>query len=182
MTQIALDAELIPMKATRINLSMELKETDMSGQSSGTDGSEQGDKGKVLSISGLISFKDTDTLNRLMRLAQQRENGKRKIYRIGNELAKTQKIRQVRFMGRITSDEQENLMAWKVSFQLREYLSVSEVKEQRETAKQGEAKSEGTENSTTVQPTAHAAVTNSEAQPKQTRFEDALLRAEGRLS
>ncbi len=181
MTQIALDAEILSMKATRINLSMELKESDMSGQSSATSGSEQGAKGKVLAVTGIIPFKSQDALSRLMVLALQQESGKRKIYRIGNELAKAMKIRQVRFTGRVQADEQEDLMAWKVSFQLREHLSVAEVKEQRDADKQSDASSETTEDSTTVQPKAHAAVSNTENQ-EQTQFEQALARTEEKLS
>ena len=128
MTQIALDGELLTLKSPRINLTMELKDADMSGQTANTDTAEQGTKGKVMAITGLIPFKTPEVLNRLLLLAQQTEDGKRKIYRIGNELAKAMKTRQVKFTGRVQSDEQENLMAWKVSFTLREYLSVPEVK------------------------------------------------------
>ena len=182
MTILALDGEIIPMKSPRINLAMELKEQDMSGQSSGTNGSEQGDKGMMLTVSGLIPFKQPSVLKRLMVLSRQKEECKRKIYRIGNELAQAMTIRQVRFVGRVTADEQESLMAWKVSFQLREYLSVSEVKEQREEEKQGDEQTETTENTTPAEPKAHAAVTNSEETKQQTQFEEALKRTEEALT
>lgn len=182
MTQLALDAEIIPFKSPKINLSLELKAEDMSGQTSGTDVSEQGDKGMVLSVSGLIPFKESKTLKRLMVLSRQKEEGKRKIYRIGNELAKSMTIRQVRFMGRVTADEQENLMAWKVSFQLREHLSVSEVKEQRENEKEKQVQTDSTENTAAVEPKAHAAISNTTEQSQPTRFEDALLQKERQLA
>lgn len=172
MTQIALDGELIPLKSPRINLTMELKDADMSGQTANTDTAEQGTKGKVMAVTGLIPFKTPDVLNQLLLLAQQTEDGKRKIYRIGNELAKAMKIRQVRFTGRVQSDEQENLMAWKVSFTLCEYLSVPEVKAQRDAADQSPAKKEGTDNTAKVEPKAHpAAVSDSQEQePEITGF------------
>lgn len=182
MTQLALDAEIIPMKSPRINLSMELKDEDMSGQTSGTDASEQGDKGMVLSVTGLIPFKEPKVLKRLMVLSRQKENGKRKIYRIGNELAKSMTIRQVRFMGRVMADEQEKLMAWKVSFQLREYLSVSEVKEQRESQNPTHAEVQQTESTASVKPKAHAAITNQAEQTRPTRFEQALTQKERQLA
>lgn len=179
MTQLALDAEIIPMKSPRLSLSMELKEEDMSGQTSGTDGSEQGDKGMMLSVTGLIPFKEAKTLKRLMVLSRQKDAGKRKVYRIGNELAKSMTIRQVRFVGRITATEQEKIMAWKVSFQLREYLSVSEVKEQRERENMGEAQSQTTENTKTVSP--HPATRDHSEVETGTRFEQALKEEERRL-
>lgn len=182
MTQLALDAELIPMKSPRINLSMELKDEDMSGQTSGTDASEQGDKGMVLFVTGLIPFKEPKVLKRLMVLSRQKENGKRKIYRIGNELAKSMTIRQVRFMGRLVADEQESLMAWKVSFQLREHLSVSEVKELRESKSPKKAEAQQTENTARVEPKAHAAIVNQTEQTTPTRFEDALIQKERQLA
>lgn len=176
MTQIALDAEIIPLKSPRINLSMELKESDMSGQSATTDTAEQGTKGKVMAVTGLIAFKNVADLNRLTTLAQQTGDGKRKIYRIGNELAKAMKIRQVRFTGRVQADEQENLMAWKVSFTLREYLSVPEVKAAREAEKQPKGTTTTTDNTNVVTAKAHPATVNqpTEQEPELTGFAQVL--------
>ena len=176
MTQIALDGELLTLKSPRIHLTMELKDADMSGQTANTDTAEQGTKGKMMAVTGLISFKTPEVLNRLLLLAQQTKDGKRKIYRIGNELAKAMKIRQVKFTGRVQSDEQENLMAWKVSFTLREYLSVPEVKAQRDAENQSPAKTETTDNTAKVTPKAHpAAVSDSQAQtPEVTGFAKTL--------
>ncbi|PKH06654.1 hypothetical protein [Moritella sp. Urea-trap-13] len=176
MTQIALDGELLTLKSSRINLSMDIKDADMSGQTANTDSAEQGIKGKEMAVIGLVSFKNPEILNRLLLLAQQTQDGKRKIYRISNELAKAMKIRQVRFTGRVKSDEQENLMAWRVSFTLREYLSVPEVKAQRDAENQPQGKTETTENTAKVTPKAHpAAVSDSQAQtPEVTGFAKTL--------
>lgn len=182
MTQIALDGQILKMNATRISPSVEIREEDMTGQASGTDGSEQGDKGIVLAISGLIPFKRQDILKQLMLLSRATQDGKRKIYRIGNETAKTLTVRQVRFVGQITADEQEKLMAWKVSFRLREYLSVTEAKQQKEQLKAAEATTQATENTTVATPKAHAAITNETAQVQQTSFESALAQKESQLS
>lgn len=176
MTQIALDGELLTLKSTRINLTMELKDADMSGQTANTDTAEQGTKGKVMAITGLIPFKTPEVLNRLLLLAQQTEDGKRKIYRIGNELTKAMKIRQVKFTGRVLSDEQENVMAWKVSFTLREHLSVPEVKALREAESKPQAKTETTDNTAKIEPKAHpAAVSNAMVEtPEVTGFAKTL--------
>lgn len=182
MTQIALDGQVLKMNATRISPSVEIREQDMTGQASGTDGSEQGDKGIVLAISGLIPFKRQDVLKQLMLLSRATEDGKRKIYRIGNETAKTLTVRQVRFVGQITADEQEKLMAWKVSFRLREYLSVTEAKQQKEQSKAADTTVQTTENTTMATPKAHAAITNETAQAQQTSFESALAQKESQLA
>ena len=129
---IALDGELLRLKSPRLTLSMEFKEKDTSGQTSGTNGAEQGEKGKELQVTGLIPFTDQAALARLFELAQEKGAGnERKIYRIGCELAEAVKIYQVKFSGRIMAPEQEGLLAWRISFTLREHLSVPEKREQR---------------------------------------------------
>ncbi|WP_445399982.1 baseplate complex protein [Zobellella sp. An-6] len=129
---IALDGEIIRLKSPRLTLMMEFKEKDTSGQTSGTSGAEQGEKGKELQVSGLIPFADPAALARLFELAQDKGDGnERRIYRIGCELAEAVKIYQVKFSGRIMAPEQEGLLAWRVTFTLREHLSVPEKRELR---------------------------------------------------
>ncbi|MFB2711036.1 hypothetical protein ACE1BU_09130, partial [Aeromonas veronii] len=92
----------------------------------------QGEKAKELDISGLVPFKDEQTLSRLFELADAKDDGgKRHIYRVGSLLAKSVKVRQAKFAGRITASEQEGLLAWQVQFTLREHNSVPEKREQR---------------------------------------------------
>ncbi|WP_394143786.1 baseplate complex protein [Vibrio atypicus] len=182
MTQIALDGQILEINSTRVSPSVEIREEDMTGQASGTDGSEQGDKGIVLAVSGLVSFKRARVLKQLMKLSRATENGRRKVYRIGNETAKTLTVRQVRFVGQISADEQEKLMAWKVSFRLREYLSVTEAKQQKEQAKAQELTVQTTENTTAATAKSHAAVTSETAQVTQTSFEAALIQKESQLA
>ncbi|HCE3717959.1 TPA: hypothetical protein NG684_001076 [Vibrio parahaemolyticus] len=182
MTQIALDGQILEINSTRVSPSVEIREEDMTGQASGTDGSEQGDKGIVLAVSGLVPFKRARVLKQLMKLSRATENGKRKIYRIGNETAKTLTVRQVRFVGQISADEQEKLMAWKISFRLREYLSVTEAKQQKEDAKASNAEAQATENTKAVEPKAHAAITGTTTQVTQSRFETALTQKESQLA
>lgn len=129
---IALDGEIIRLKSPRLTLMMEFKEKDTSGQTSGTAGAEQGEKGKELQVTGLIPFADQAALARLFELAQDKGDGnERRIYRIGCELAEAVKIYQVKFSGRIMAPEQEGLLAWRVTFTLREHLSVPEKRELR---------------------------------------------------
>jgi len=162
MSQIALDGELINLKSCKVELSMQLAEQDMSGQTSSTASSEQGDKAKELKVTGLIPFTDKAQLTRLFELAIAKdEAGNRSVRRIGSDLARTVKIRQVKFFGQVTAPEHPTLMAWNVSFHLREYLSIPEVAEQRQP--QNDASTgQSTEQTASVIPT--AAIT--EAPPK----------------
>ncbi|MFS1461618.1 hypothetical protein [Vibrio lentus] len=53
---LALDGVPVNLDSMKVEMSMELKDQDMSGQSSGTDTAEQGDKGKKLTFSGRVPF------------------------------------------------------------------------------------------------------------------------------
>jgi hypothetical protein len=104
----------------------------MSGQSSGTEESDQGDKAAKLSVSGLIAFKDIAQVVLLESMSSTKdESGDRKIYRVVNDLANAFKIREVKFVGRFSAVQQDNPLAWRVSFTLRENNSVAEQKETR---------------------------------------------------
>ncbi|RSD30708.1 DNA-binding protein [Vibrio pectenicida] len=129
---LALDGVPVNLDSMKVEMSMELKDQDMSGQSSGTDTAEQGDKGKKLTFSGRVPFTHVETLTQLYSLASDKdETNTRKVYRIGNDIALALKIRNVKFTGRINAREHETLQAWNVSFELREHNSVAEQKEQR---------------------------------------------------
>ena len=159
MSQIALDGELIRLKSCKLALSMQLAEQDMSGQTSSTASCEQGEKAKELKVTGLIPFTDEGQLSRLFELAIAKdEAGDRIVRRIGSGLARAVKIRQVKFCGQITAPEHPTLMAWNVSFQLREYLSIPEVAEQRQPQADADTK-QSSEQTASVIPT--AAITDS---------------------
>ncbi|WP_265433192.1 hypothetical protein [Aeromonas salmonicida] len=129
---LTLDGEPIVMKSMRVSASMQFQDKDNSGQTSATSSSEQGEKAKELDISGLVLFKDEQTLSRLFELAGAKgTGGQRHVYRVGSLLAKSVKVRQAKFAGRITASEQEGLLAWQVQFTLREHNSVPEKREQR---------------------------------------------------
>lgn len=130
---LTLDRKTISLSSMRVEMSLELKDQDMSGQSSGTGKAEQGDKGKKLTFSGRIPFRNLDDLTQLYNLASDKDEAtnERKVYRIGNDTARALKIRQVKFTGTISARENENLQAWDISFTLREHNSIAEQKEQR---------------------------------------------------
>lgn len=131
-TMLTLDGEPIALQSMRITAGMQFMDADQSGQTSATSTSEQGAKAKELDVTGLIPFKEEGKLARLFELADTKsEGGQRHLYRVGSLLAKSIKVRQAKFAGRISATEQEGLLAWHIQFTLREHNSVPEKREQR---------------------------------------------------
>lgn len=129
---LSLNGEILRLDSMTVSMSMELKDQDMSGQTSATDTSEQGDKGKKLAIAGTISFKNVNVLTRLYQLASAKdETDNRQTYRIGNDVARALKIRETKFTGTVNATEHSSLLAWNISFELREHNGVAEQKEIR---------------------------------------------------
>lgn len=129
---LTLNGTQLPLKSLRISVRQQLAGQDMSGQTSATDQAETGSKGKVLTVKGVIPFTKKQLLTYLFSLAEAQENEARQIHRISNKTAEALKVRQVKFQGAIRADEQDTLRQWSVSFELVEYLSVSERAEQRQ--------------------------------------------------
>ncbi|EML0281687.1 adenine glycosylase [Vibrio alginolyticus] len=129
---LSLNGIPISLKNLRISVRQQLAGQDMSGQSSSTDQAETGNKGKVLSVSGVIPFSKSETLSNLFTMAGGQDSNARQIYRISNNTAAALKIRQVKFQGTIRADEQESNRQWSVAFELVEHLSVPERVEQRQ--------------------------------------------------
>lgn len=129
---LTLDGTQLSLKNLRISVRQQLAGEDMSGQTSATDQAETGSKGKVLAISGIIPFSQSRLLTSIFSMADTQDNGARHVYRVSNKTAETLKIRQVKFQGSVSANEQSNLRQWDVSFELIEHLSVPERIEQRQ--------------------------------------------------
>ncbi|HHR6207186.1 TPA: hypothetical protein ACS71B_002168 [Providencia alcalifaciens] len=127
----ALDGEAIPLKNIKVNPSVQFQDKDQSGQTSSTAVAEQGIKPKELRVTGVINFTDHKVLTRLFALAEAKENGKLKRYRVANHTAKAINFRLGTFTGNIDASEIDGQMAWQITFTLREHLSVSEKKDIR---------------------------------------------------
>ncbi|MDW6005511.1 baseplate complex protein [Vibrio mangrovi] len=129
----ALNGYTFGLKNLTVGFERELKSKDMSAQSSGTEEAEQGDKAAILNVSGLIAFHDIHKLGVLQMMSSAKDSkGNRMVYTIVEEMANAFKIKDVRFSGRFSATQQENVMAWQVSFQLKESNSVAEQKEARQ--------------------------------------------------
>lgn len=129
---LSLDGKLLPIDNMKVSCSKQYKDKDMSGQSSSTHSSEQGDKGVVISVTGTIPFKREQDLTDLYdTFSMKDDSGNRKVFRIGNRDARLYRVREAKFFGKLSSSEHASLRAWEISFSMREHNSVSEKIEQR---------------------------------------------------
>jgi hypothetical protein len=143
---ISLDGEQLPGSDFKINASFDMPSDDSSGTSSYIVKKEKGIKPKTINVSLMLGFNQTEELDKLVKLAESiDDNGIRKIYTIGNDLAKGMKIRQVKFDGRFNVTEENGLKAWAVKFTLSEVKSVAEKQQEQldETANQTATSSSG---------------------------------------
>lgn len=124
---LALDGEAINLSGIKVSPSMEIKTADKSGQASSTTQSEEGTKAKKLQVTGLIRFRDKKDLSRLFALAEAKgSNGAAKRYRIASPVAQAINMREGVFTDSITAAEQDQQLAWAVSFTLTEQVSTAE--------------------------------------------------------
>lgn len=128
---LALDGEAILLKNLTVTPSMIYQDKDQSGQSSSTVNSEQGIKPKELRITGTIPFTEEKTLTRLFALAEAKENGLLKRYRVANRMASAINFRLGTFTNGIDASKMDGKQAWQITFTLREHLSVPEKRESR---------------------------------------------------
>ncbi|PWC11634.1 hypothetical protein [Brenneria corticis] len=128
---LALDGEAIPLRSLTVTPSMQFQEQDQSGQTSSTSNAEQGIKPKELRVSGIIPFTEAKVLTRLWALAEAKEGGKLKRYRVANHTAQAINFRLATFTGSIDAPKQDGKQAWLVTFTLREHVSVAEKRDTR---------------------------------------------------
>lgn len=138
MTQtiiLALNGEAIPLKNLAVTPSMMFQDKDQSGQSSSTAVAEQGIKPKELRVTGILPFTESKAFARLFELAEAKENGNLKRYRVANLTAQAINFRIGTFTNSIDASKAEGKQAWQITFTLREHLSVSEKRESRANGK-----------------------------------------------
>lgn len=130
--QLSLNGKPIYMSNMIITVSMRREEKDMSGQKSSTKKTDKGVKAKEINVTGIIAYRDKQNLTDLFNLAEAVDKkGEQAKYRVAAISAEAINMREVQFSEEISAVEQPNLLAWQVSFKLREVNSVSEKKEQR---------------------------------------------------
>ncbi len=132
---LALNGEAIPLKNLSVTPSMMFQDKDQSGQSSSTAVAEQGIKPKELRITGVLPFTEKKALTRLFAMAEAKDGGNLKRYRVANMTAQAVNFRIGTFTGSLDASKIEGKQAWQVTFTLREHLSVSEKREARANGK-----------------------------------------------
>lgn len=125
----------VPGGDMRVSVLAQFESEDLSGETSSTSSAHKGIKAQILDVSSIVPFVDGASLGQFYTIAQAVDsNNDLVIYDITNDTANAINIRQVMFTGRLSIREMHNVQAWRLSFRLREYLSVPEKKEQRQEA------------------------------------------------
>jgi len=133
---VVLNGVKLPGHGLHVAANLQLASEDLSGNSSSTASAEKGDKPKTLTVRFSIKFKDAADLRRVVALAEARDGKtQRTVFTIVNDTAQAMGIRQVRFDGEFGVMEQYNLRQWDVNFNLAEFRSVPEKKQERAAAK-----------------------------------------------
>ena len=130
---MALNNFNIPENSLNVRANFKIESKELSGQTSGSDRSEEGIKPCTLSVSLKITFDKYASLTRLRDLATaQTDTGNLQVYDIVNETAAAMKVRQVTFIDNFSVSEVDGQKAWQVNFTLAEYQSIPEKTEQRQ--------------------------------------------------
>lgn len=131
---LRLNNKMVNGKEMNISIKLPFKDSDLSGQGSGTETAETGTKAKEMTVSLVVPFEYPQWLTEITEFAEaiDKTTGRRLVYRIGNEAADAMKFYQACFSGELNVIELTDPLAWKVSFSMREKLSVPERKQQRD--------------------------------------------------
>lgn len=129
---LLLNGQRVEGKNLKVTASLSIESEDLSGQTSNTETAHKGFKPKSLTVTLMITFKDSKQLRALMALAEATEaGGQRTTYRIVNDTAAAFGVRQVQFSDSVSAREADTLKAWMVQFTLTEKLSNPEKVEKR---------------------------------------------------
>lgn len=131
---LRLNNKMVNGKEMNISIKLPFKDSDLSGQGSGTESAETGTKAKEMTVSLVVPFEYPEWLTEITEFAEAIDTatGRRLVYRVGNEAADAMKFYQACFSGELNVIELTDPLAWKVSFSMREKLSVPERKQQRD--------------------------------------------------
>lgn len=158
---IYLNNTKVPGHDQKIAVGFNLAGEDMSGNSSSTAQAETGDKGKEITVTTYIKYENSKELSLLTSLAESKDaNGSRTIYNIREKTCEAMKLRQVNFNANFNVRPDESLQQWVISFNLIEYRSVPEKKQERQLKKAVTVQNAtGQSAATTISPTVSTTAT-----------------------
>lgn len=129
--ELALSGQAINLKDLEVTLSMKIADKDQSGQASSAASSEQGVKAKEFRVTGLIDYGNEAHLAEIFALAEAKDAGGKSVkYRVNHNLARAVKFREAVFSGEVSAPKESDLMAYRVTFTLKEYVSTAEKRAQ----------------------------------------------------
>ncbi len=122
----------IPGANQKVEVILSLERKDLSGQSSDSSFANSGAKPHKVQVSTQIAMEDKNDLRRLAEVARACDaHDEPIIYEVDDDLCDAHKIRQVIFCGQLKSTEADGVRAWAVTFELQEFQSVAERREER---------------------------------------------------
>jgi len=125
----------VPGKNVKINVSLTLERKDLSGQSSDSSFANSGAKAQKVSVSCQIPISESRTLSQLLEIARACDSKDEPIvYTVSDDLCAAMSIRQVIFCGEVRATESDSLRVYDVSFELQEYQTVPQKREERANA------------------------------------------------
>lgn len=130
---LLLDGMVVPGVNRKTTITLPFEDEDVTGALSGTTTADKGLKGKRMTVSLDIPFTKQKELKQLSNLAEATsKSGDRHIYRLTEPAASAMSFTQAFFSGDFIVAEQEPKQVWRVTFELKEHLSLQEKKKQRE--------------------------------------------------
>lgn len=122
----------IPGKNVQVNVSISLARKDLSGQSSASSFANTGAKAQKVNVTCQIPITEADSLASLAEVARACDSKDEPIvYAVSDALCDRMSIRNVIFAGELRAAEADGMRVYDVSFELQEFRSVSERREER---------------------------------------------------
>jgi hypothetical protein len=166
---------LVPLEGLKVSVQTTFDSEDLSGETSSTAQAHKGIKPKEFSAGFIVAFATPDKLADFYAAAEAvTDSGDLVVYDITERTANAVNVRQVTFCGRIDTREADDLEAWRVSFRLKEVLSVAEKTEQRQEVAEAQP--------TTTEGEAVAAAPAQEQAEPLTGFEGILQKVDNALA
>ncbi|WP_174410358.1 baseplate complex protein [Desulfovibrio psychrotolerans] len=132
---LMLDDYVLPGHGLMVQGALEIKNEELSGETSSTSTVNKGVKPKQFTVSLQVPYTEVAGMKKLTATAEAKDTGDRmRIYDCVNDTVNAMGVRQVQFTDRFAVNEAEGVRAWDVSFTLREFQSRPEMVEQRESA------------------------------------------------